>query len=122
MDFCLKSHWRWQLGTLHNANRQGRKALEEKRGRWKCCAEVPVAWSGAYSVKEKLCFSQPGLGSQKEERCPQPLAFGPLAVSRLTGRWSRPDDPRVFHLPGCLPIPCMGIFSPKSVRPAHSSS
>ena len=78
MDFCLKSHWHWQLGASHNANRQGRKALEEKHGRWKYCAEVPVACSGARSVKEKLCFPQPGPGNRKEERCPQPFAFGPL--------------------------------------------
>lgn len=123
MDLCLKSHWRWQLGALHNANRRGRKVLEEKHGRWKRCAEVPVAWRGAYSIKEKLCFPQPRLGSRKEEQCPQPFfAFGPLAVLRLTGRWSRPANPNVVHLPGRLPVPCMGISSPPSVSDRHVPS
>lgn len=117
MDFCLKPHWHWQLGTLHNANRQGRKALEEKHGRWKYCAEVPVAWNGACSLKEKLCFPQSKLGNRKEEWCPQPLTFGlwcKLAVWRLTGRWSRPDDPRVF----LLLVACLGA----SLFPARGFS
>lgn len=102
MDFCLKSHWHRQLGALHNANRQGRNALEEKYGRWTYCTEVPVAWSRAYSVKEKLCFPQPRLGNRKEEQRPQPFAFGP--VSRRMGRWPRPDDPHVF----LSPVACLG--------------
>jgi len=76
MDFCLKSHW--QLGALRDANRQGRKALEEKRGRRKYCTDVAVTRSGVGSVKEELCFAQPRLGNRKEGQCPQPLAFGPL--------------------------------------------
>lgn len=63
MDFFLKSHWHWQLGTLHNANQQRRKALEERHEREKFCTETPMALNRAHSVKEKLCFPQPRLGN-----------------------------------------------------------
>lgn len=54
MDFLLKSHWHWQLGTLHNANQQGRKALK-------------------VSHEREFLHSQ---GWEKDEQYLQPFAFG----------------------------------------------
>lgn len=100
MDFCLKSHWHWQLGALHNANRQGRKALEEKHGRWKYCAEVPVAW------RKNFVLSSQGWETEKRNGIHSlslSVLWCKLALSRLTGRcpgW-------MTHM--CFSLACLGV-------------